>query len=104
MRRKEKRQANKRRRSGGKAFKRRRTGSQRFKREVEEELLDALVEARDARGSGNVLDLGIDEGNDVLERTTDVSKAGDLPFSRSNVVGVQVSIFQTREPSLHRRC
>ena len=60
------------------------------------------MEARDARGPRDVLDLGVDEGSDVLEGTADVSEKGNLPFAGGDIVGVEIAIFQTREPALHR--
>ena len=62
------------------------------------------MEARDASGPRDVLNLGVDEGSDVLERTADVSKMSNLPFAGSDVVGVEIAIFQAREPAFHRSC
>jgi hypothetical protein len=55
--------------------------SQRFERQVEEELLQTLVEASNARGTRNIFDLCVDERHDILERTTRVSRRTDLPLA-----------------------
>ena len=62
------------------------------------------MEASDARGSRNVLDLRVDQRSNVLESTTGVRRESDLPLAGSNVFGVEVSLLETREPPFHGSC